>query len=104
MVSPRADGDRLDNGTNIECHFALVRRSSYCRHHIEPGRPSQNESIESFDGRLRDKLFNQTLFRFRMPASCVNITPAQDCGAVGGSSFLRPSSLSVIFRPNRRMG
>jgi putative transposase len=31
-------------------------------HYIEPGRPTQNAFIESFNGRLRDELLNETLF------------------------------------------
>jgi transposase InsO family protein len=32
-------------------------------HYIAPGKPSQNAFIESFNGRLRDELLNETLFR-----------------------------------------
>lgn len=31
-------------------------------HYIAPGRPTQNAFIESFNGRLRDELLNETLF------------------------------------------
>ena len=31
-------------------------------HHIAPGKPTQNAFIESFNGRLRDELLNETLF------------------------------------------
>jgi putative transposase len=31
-------------------------------HHIAPGKPMQNAFIESFNGRLRDELLNETLF------------------------------------------
>jgi len=31
-------------------------------HYIAPGKPIQNAFIESFDGRLRDELLNETLF------------------------------------------
>ena len=31
-------------------------------HNIAPGKPMQNGFIESFDGRLRDELLNETLF------------------------------------------
>jgi putative transposase len=30
--------------------------------HIAPGKPQQNAFIESFNGRLRDELLNETLF------------------------------------------
>jgi putative transposase len=32
-------------------------------HYIAPGKPTQNAFIESFIGRLRDELLNETLFR-----------------------------------------
>lgn len=32
-------------------------------HYIAPGKPTQNAFIESFNGRLRDELLNETLFR-----------------------------------------
>src|SRR3954470_10566886 len=31
-------------------------------HYIAPGRPMQNGYIESFNGRMRDKLLNESLF------------------------------------------
>ncbi len=31
-------------------------------HYIAPGKPMQNGLIESFNGRLRDELLNETLF------------------------------------------
>jgi len=31
-------------------------------HFIEPGRPMQNGSVESFNGRLRDELLNEHAF------------------------------------------
>ena len=31
-------------------------------HYITPGKPTQNAFIESFNGRLRDELLNETLF------------------------------------------
>jgi putative transposase len=32
-------------------------------HYIAPGKPMQNAVVESFNGRLRDELLNETLFR-----------------------------------------
>ena len=31
-------------------------------HYIAPGKPEQNAFIESFNGRLRDELLNETIF------------------------------------------
>ena len=32
-------------------------------HYIAPGKPQQNGFVESFNGRLRDELLNETLFK-----------------------------------------
>jgi putative transposase len=34
------------------------------RNYIAPGKPQQNRFIESINGRLRDELLNETLFRW----------------------------------------
>ncbi|WP_298326786.1 transposase, partial [Asticcacaulis sp.] len=31
-------------------------------HYIQPGKPTQNAFVESFNGRLRDECLNETLF------------------------------------------
>jgi putative transposase len=41
----------------------MGRRSQGCLHYIAPGKPVQNAFAESFIGRLRDELLNETLFR-----------------------------------------
>jgi len=38
-------------------------RQKVAWHYIAPGKPVQNAFIESFNGRLRDELLNETLFR-----------------------------------------
>lgn len=45
--------------------MAVLRWSQETRvewHYIAPGKPQQNAFIESFNGRLRDELLNETLF------------------------------------------
>ena len=54
-----------DNGTELTS-MAILRWSQDARvewHYIAPGKPTQNAFIESFNGRLRDELLNETLFR-----------------------------------------
>lgn len=54
-----------DNGTELTS-AAILRWSQETRvewHYIAPGKPTQNAFIESFNGRLRDELLNETLFR-----------------------------------------
>jgi putative transposase len=53
-----------DNGTELT-GTAVLRWSQEMRiewHYIAPGKPTQNAFIESFNGRLRDELLNETLF------------------------------------------
>ena len=53
-----------DNGTELTS-MAILRWSQQSGvewHYIAPGKPQQNAFIESFNGRLRDELLNETLF------------------------------------------
>ena len=53
-----------DNGTELTS-MAILRWSQEARiewHYIAPGKPQQNAFVESFNGRLRDELLNETLF------------------------------------------
>ena len=53
-----------DNGTEFTS-MAILRWAQEVRvawHYIAPGRPNQNAFVESFNGRLRDELLNETLF------------------------------------------
>ena len=53
-----------DHGTEYTCNAMLA----WCRdngidwHFIAPGKPMQNGFVESFNGRMRDELLNETLF------------------------------------------
>ena len=53
-----------DNGTELTSNAVLA----WCGeigvewHYIAPGRPMQNAYVESFNGRMRDELLNETLF------------------------------------------
>lgn len=54
-----------DNGTELTS-TAILRFADDSRiawHYIAPGKPVQNAFVESFNGRLRDELLNETLFR-----------------------------------------
>ena len=51
-------GDRL-TPTHI---LAFADKLKINWHYIAPGKPTQNAFIESFNGRLRDELLNETLF------------------------------------------
>lgn len=57
--------DVSDNSTELTSN-AILRWSSEHRidwHCIAPGKPMQNGFVESFHGRMRDELLNETMFR-----------------------------------------
>ena len=53
-----------DNGVELTSNAILkfVDDRKFDWHYIAPGKPTQNAFIDSFNGRLRDKLLNDTLF------------------------------------------
>ena len=53
-----------DNGTELTSMAVLrwCQESGVGWHYIAPGKPVQNAFVESFNGRLRDELLNETLF------------------------------------------
>ena len=54
-----------DNGTELTSNAILSwsDERNIVWEYIQPGKPVQNAFAESFNGRLRDELLNQTLFR-----------------------------------------
>jgi putative transposase len=54
-----------DNGTELTSNAILRWADDHkiAWHYIAPGKPAQNAFAESFIGRLRDELLNETLFR-----------------------------------------
>lgn len=59
------DDDRSDNGSEFTSNAILgwADESGVGWNYIAPSKPQQNGFIESFNGRLRDELLNETLFR-----------------------------------------
>lgn len=53
-----------DNGTELTSHaiFAWTRNQAIDWHYIALGKPTQNAFVESFNGKMRDELLNETLF------------------------------------------
>ncbi len=53
-----------DNGTELTSNaiFAWCKDHKIDWHYIAPGRPMQNGYVESFNGKMRDELLNETLF------------------------------------------
>ena len=54
-----------DNGTELTSNAILAWCAEHKLqwHYIAPGKPMQNAFVESFNGRMRDELLNETLFR-----------------------------------------
>ena len=53
-----------DNGTELTSNAVLswAGEAEIDWHYIAPGKPQQIGTIESFNGRMRDELLNETLF------------------------------------------
>ena len=53
-----------DNGTELTSNAVLSwsNEAKVAWHYIAPGKPTQNGFVESFNGRMRDELLNETLF------------------------------------------
>ena len=53
-----------DNGTELTFNAVLLwaGEAGIGWHYIAPGKPTQNGTVESFNGRMRDELLNETLF------------------------------------------
>uniref|UniRef100_UPI0030DDA6B8 integrase core domain-containing protein n=1 Tax=Pseudomonas sp. EL_65y_Pfl1_R83 TaxID=3088697 RepID=UPI0030DDA6B8 len=66
LINQRGKPDMIvsDNGTEFTSNAILgfAERMKIDWHYIAPGKPIQNAFIESFNGRLRDELLNETLF------------------------------------------
>ena len=67
IIAQRGRPDLIvsDNGTELTSNAILgwADETGVGWHYIAPGKPQQNGYNESFNGRLRDELLNETLFR-----------------------------------------
>lgn len=76
----RPDTIVSDNGTEYTSHAVLAWAddTGVGWHYIAPGKPRQNGFNESFNGRLRDELLNEALFRSMPHARAVlGVTSAE---------------------------
>ena len=53
-----------DNGTEFTSNAILAWSAGHAIdwHYIAPGKPTQNGYVDSFNGRMRDELLNESLF------------------------------------------
>jgi putative transposase len=112
-----ADANAYDNASNFAELARLTAReltsnailtwadqSRVAWHYIAPGKPMQNAFIESFNGRLRDELLNETLFtslvQARISLGCgrVDYNDARPHSQLGWKT---PSEFASIFHPRR---
>jgi putative transposase len=97
-----------DNGTELT-GMAILRWCQEMRiewHYIAPGKPTQNAFIESFNGRLRDELLNETLFTSLAQARAALSTWKDDYNTIRPHSSLgdlTPSEFAdrSVPRPQR---
>ena len=76
----RPTGIVSDNGTELTSNAILgwADRTGVRWHYIAPGKPQQNGLVESFNGRMRDEVLNDTLFRSLSHARLVLATWRRD--------------------------
>ena len=91
-----------DHGTEFTSNAMLA----WCRdmavewHFIAPGRPMQNGFVESFNGRMRDELLNETLFfdlddaRAKIAAWAADYNLDRPHSAIG---YLTPAAYAASF-------
>jgi len=95
-----------DNGSELTSN-AILTWADHARvdwHYIAPGKPMQNAFIESFNGRLRDELLNETLFTSLAQARVALGCWRADYNDARPHSQLRwrtPSEFAFTFHPRR---
>ncbi len=98
-----------DNGTELTS-MAILRWSQETGvdwHYIAPGKPTQNAFVESFNGRLRDELLNETLFTSLAHARAALDVWKDDYNTVrphSGLGNLPPADLRQAQRPRDATG
>lgn len=97
-----------DNGSEFTSN-AILAWADQARvewHYIAPGKPTQNAFIESFNGRLRDELLNETLFSSLPHArAMLNIWRADYNGSRPHSQlgWQTPAEFASTFTPRRAL-
>jgi len=95
-----------DNGSEFTSNAILTwaDQSRVAWHYIAPGKPMQNAFIESFNGRLRDELLNETLFtslaQARVALRCWR-TDYNDARPHSRLGWKTPSEFAFTCHPRR---
>jgi putative transposase len=95
-----------DNGTEFASNAVLAwaDKTRIEWHYIAPGKPTQNAFIESFNGRLRDELLNETLFSSLTQAQAMLAGWRRDYNTTRPHSALdwsTPAAFAATFHPRR---
>ncbi|MGR7994748.1 IS3 family transposase [Xanthobacter sp. ZOL 2024] len=95
-----------DNGSEFTSNaiLAWADAAKVEWHYIAPGKPMQNAFIESFNGRLRDELLNETLFSALSQARATLGRWRSDYNGSRPHSALgwqTPSAFAATFHPRR---
>ena len=97
-----------DNGTEFTSNAILtwVEGAGVQWHYIAPGKPMQNGFIESFNGRLRDELLNETLFSSLVQAKVALASWRADYNTARPHSQIgwrTPAEFAATFPPRRAL-
>ena len=97
-----------DNGTEFTSNAILtwVEGAGVQWHYIAPGKPMQNGFIESFNGRLRDELLNETLFSSLVQAKAALAHWRTDYNTSRPHSQIgwrTPAEFAATFPPRRAL-
>ena len=95
-----------DNGSEFTSNaiIAWADATQVEWHYIAPGKPMQNAFIESFNGRLRDELLNETLFSALSQARAALSGWRSDYNGSrlhSGLGWQTPSAFAATFHPRR---
>lgn len=95
-----------DNGSEFTSN-AILQWTDQVKvdwHYIAPGKPIQNAFIESFNGRLRDELLNETLFSSLNQARSALLSWRRDYNdhrPHSGLGWLTPAEFAQTINPRR---
>jgi len=97
-----------DNGTEFTSNAILTwaEGAGVEWHYIAPGKPMQNGFIESFNGRLRDELLNETLFSSLVQARAALASWRADYNTTRPHSQIgwrTPAEFAATFQPRRAL-
>ena len=97
-----------DNGSEFTSNaiLAWADQNRVERHYIAPGKPMQNGFIESFNGRRRDELLNETLFTSLARAGAATALWRADYNTARPHSRIAwqtPDEFASTFTPQRSL-